>query len=130
MVEVQVRRFESVFSRIDHRICCGPVPTPSLRLSFIRHDATGEQNLSGVVNLLMGYLTQYCLRSERRKELDKFEQNLANQRARELFRRSKNSGQAGEFLAYIFIEALLQAPQIFKKMPITTNTEEERKGSD
>src|SRR5205807_8940680 len=41
-----------------------------------------------------------------------------------------NSGQPGELLVYFLIEAVLQAPQVYKTMLITTNTNEERKGSD
>jgi hypothetical protein len=50
--------------------------------------------------------------------------------AKDLFRKANRSGQAGELLIYFLLEAVLLAPQALKKMPITTNTNEERKGSD
>ncbi len=50
--------------------------------------------------------------------------------ARKLFRTHATTGQPGELLVYFLIEAVLQAPQVLKKMPITTNPNEERKGSD
>jgi hypothetical protein len=50
--------------------------------------------------------------------------------ARDLFRRAANSGQAGELLVYFLLETVLHAPQVLKKMPMTTNANEERKGSD
>jgi hypothetical protein len=51
-------------------------------------------------------------------------------RARDLFRESANSGQVGELLVYFLLETVLHAPQALKKMPMTTNPNEERKGSD
>jgi len=50
--------------------------------------------------------------------------------ARDLFRISNRSGQAGELLVYFLMETVLGAPQAIKKMPMTTNPKEERKGSD
>jgi Cap4 SAVED domain len=50
--------------------------------------------------------------------------------ARDLFRLSNSSGQVGELLLYFLLETVLGAPQALKKMPMTTNPKEERKGSD
>ena len=50
--------------------------------------------------------------------------------ARKLFLKSPKTGQPGELLIYFLIEAVLQAPQVLKKMTITTNPNDERKGSD
>jgi Cap4 SAVED domain len=130
LLEVQPKHFDGVFARVEHQCQCTGVASASLCLHFVRHDATGEQNSAGVIKVLLGYITQYCLSSEKRKDLDEFDRNLNNLKARELFRNSPNSGQAGEFLAYLFIESVLKAPQVLKKMPLTTNTEDERKGSD
>jgi hypothetical protein len=47
-----------------------------------------------------------------------------------LFRTYPTTGQPGELLVYFLIEAVLQAPQVLKKMLITTNPNDERKGSD
>jgi len=100
LLQVQFKHFEDVFARIEHTCECTNVASTSLCLNFVRHDATGEQNLAGVIKLLLGYITQYCLNSEKRKDLGEFERNINDQRARELFRQDANSGQAGEFLAY------------------------------
>jgi hypothetical protein len=51
-------------------------------------------------------------------------------RVRDLFTPTKNSGQVGELLIYFLLETVLHAPQALKKMPMTTNPNEERKGSD
>jgi len=50
--------------------------------------------------------------------------------ARDLFRLTDKTGQVGELLIYFLIEAVLGAPQALKKMPLSTNPMEERKGSD
>jgi hypothetical protein len=58
------------------------------------------------------------------------DRNRAFVEAKRLFRKTTTSGQPGELLVYFLIEAVLQAPQVLKKMLITTNPNDERKGSD
>ena len=50
--------------------------------------------------------------------------------ARDLFRLESGTGQVGELLIYFLLETVLQAPQALKKMLMTSNPKEERKGSD
>jgi hypothetical protein len=83
-----------------------------------------------VVDTLISYITHFCFTSERRDGLGEQARNRAFVEARRLFRKSSTSGQPGELLVYFLIEAVLQAPQILKKMLITTNPNDERKGSD
>jgi hypothetical protein len=83
-----------------------------------------------VVETLLSYITHFCLKAQRRKGLNEKERNIAYREARKLFRKHLKSGQPGELLVYFMIEAVLKAPQVLKKMPITTSTEDERKGSD
>jgi len=80
--------------------------------------------------MLVSYITLYCFDSLKRKDLDEVDKNSLFIEARELFRKSEKSGQAGEMLIYFLIEAVLKAPQALRKMSITTNPKEERKGSD
>ncbi len=69
---------------------------------------------------------------QRSKEsgLSEFERNQNYENAKQLFRDDPKTGQPGEILIYLFIEAVMKAPQVLKKMPLTTNPKEERKGSD
>jgi hypothetical protein len=83
-----------------------------------------------VVDTLISYITHFCFTSERRAGLDEKARNRTFVEAKRLFRTSPTTGQPGELLVYFLIEAVLQAPQILKKMMITTNPNEERKGSD
>jgi Cap4 SAVED domain len=51
-------------------------------------------------------------------------------KARDLFRLEAGTGQVGELLVYFLLETVLHAPQALKKMLMTSNPREERKGSD
>lgn len=130
LLEVDSRDYTDLFSTVDHKIRCGDVPTASLRLHFVRHDAGGLIDIAKVVETLLSYLTQFCLRAERRAGLGEKARNRAFIEAKKLFRNAPTTGQAGELLVYFLIEAVLKAPQILKKMVITTNPELERNGSD
>jgi hypothetical protein len=66
----------------------------------------------------------------KRKELDENDRNALFVEARNLFRKSPKSGQVGEMLVYFLLEAVVRAPQALRKMSLTTNPGEERKGSD
>ena len=130
MLAVDRKDYADLFSTVEHDIICGDVPAAAIRLHFIRHDAGGLVPLGKVVDTLISYLTHFCFTSERRAGLGEQARNKLFLEARRLFRQSPTTGQAGELLVYFLIEAVLQAPQILKKMPITTNPNDERKGSD
>ena len=83
-----------------------------------------------VVGTLISYITHFCFTSERRSDLGEQARNRTFVEAKRLFRNNPTTGQPGELLVYFLIEAVLQAPQILKKMVITTNANDERKGSD
>jgi hypothetical protein len=72
----------------------------------------------------------YCFDALKRSNLSETEHNVLFMEARDLFRKSPTSGQIGELLIYFLLEAVLAAPQAIRKMPLTTNIKEERKGSD
>lgn len=130
LLEVKKEHYSDLFSTVEHEISCGEVPAASLRLHFIRHDAGGLVNVGQVVRTLIAYITHFCLTSARRANLEEYARNRAFMEAKRLFRDSPTTGQPGELLVYFLIEAVLQAPQVLKKMLITTNPNEERKGSD
>jgi Cap4 SAVED domain len=130
LLEVDRKDYSSLFSTVEHDIACGEIPSASIRLHFIRHDAGGLVAMSKVVETLISYITHFCFTSERRANLGEQARNRAFMEAKRLFRKSPTSGQPGELLVYFLIEAVLQAPQVLKKMLITTNPNDERKGSD
>jgi uncharacterized protein DUF1837 len=130
LLEVQRREFEKLFAHVSHELECLHIPAASLRLHYIRHDATGEPRIKKLAETIVDYITQYSFSLKRREGLTELQRNQTFRQARQLFRDTPDSGQAGELLVYLFIEAVLGAPQILKKMPITTNPNDERKGSD
>ena len=130
LLEVSQADYSKLFSTIEHGIVCKDIPPASIRLHFIRHFAGGLVPLNDLVETLISYITHFCLAAERRAGLGEQARNKAFLEARKLFRKTNTSGQPGELLVYFLIEAVLQAPQVLKKMLITTNPELERNGSD
>jgi hypothetical protein len=130
LLEVDKKDYSDLFSTVEHTIACGDIPSASVRLHFIRHDAGGLIPMNKVVDTLISYITHFCFTSERRAGLGEQARNRAFVEAKRLFRTSPKTGQPGELLVYFLIEAVLQAPQVLKKMLITTNPNDERKGSD
>ncbi len=130
LLEVDKRDYSDLFSTVEHEMTCGEVPAASVRLHFVRHDAGGLVPMGKVVDTLISYITHFCFTSERRADLGEQARNRTFVEAKRLFRTSPTTGQPGELLVYFLIEAVLQAPQVLKKMLITTNPNDERKGSD
>lgn len=130
LLEAQRADYDANFSHVEHEIACDEPPTATIRLHFVKTDASGEPRFRELARLLARYITLYCFKAERRKDLSEQEHNEMFMQARDLFRRSENSGQVGELLIYFLLETVLSAPQALKKMPMTTNPKEERKGSD
>jgi Cap4 SAVED domain len=130
LLEGQRADYEASFSHIEHEVVCDEPPVASIRLHFVRHDASGEPRFRELARVLAKYITLYCFTAERRKDLCELDRNEMYMQARDLFRLAADSGQAGELLIYFLLETVLHAPQALKKMPMTTNPNEERKGSD
>lgn len=130
LLEAQRADYDSNFSQIDHEITCDEPPSATIRLHFVKADASGEPRFRELARVLARYITLYCLRAERRRDLSELEQNEMFMRVRDLFTLTKKSGQVGELLIYFLLETVLHAPQVLKKMPMTTSPNDERKGSD
>jgi hypothetical protein len=130
IVEARSTDYAANFGHLEHTIAFEAPPAASLRLHFVKTDASGQPRFRELAYLLAKYITTYCFTAERRKDLKEQERNEMYMQARDLFRRTANSGQLGELLIYFLLETVLKAPQALKKMPLTTNPKEERKGSD
>jgi Cap4 SAVED domain len=130
LLEVRERDYKLHLSEIPHSLVCESDIETVLRLHFIIPDGAGEPRLRELARMLVTYITNYCFDALKRRDLEESERNELFMQARDLFRDADYSGQAGEMLVYFLIESILKAPQALKKMPITTNTAEERKGSD
>jgi hypothetical protein len=130
LLEAQCADYDANFSHVDHDLACDEPPSATIRLHFVKPDASGEPRFRELARILVRYITVYCFTAERRRGLSEIERNEIFMKARDLFRPSASSGQAGELLVYFLLETVLHAPQALKKMPMTTNPGEERKGSD
>ena len=130
VLEVRRADYDANFSHIEHKVACDGPPNATIRLHFVKADASGEPRFQELARMLARYITYYCFIAERRRDLSELDRNEMYMRARDLFRLVDNSGQVGELLIYFLLETVLHAPQALKKMPMSTNPNEERKGSD
>lgn len=130
LLEARRADYDANFSHIDHDIVFDKPPAATLRLHFVKHDASGEPRFRELARTLVRYIALFCFTAERRRDLPEVDYAEIYLQARDLFRKAGTSGQVGELLIYFLLETVLRAPQALKKMPMTTNPNEERKGSD
>jgi len=93
LLEAQRADYDGNFSHVEHEVVCGGPPTATIRLHFVKADASGEPRFKELARLLARYITQYCFNAERRKDLSEPERNEMFMQARDLFRRASNSGE-------------------------------------
>lgn len=130
LIEVRRVDYDAHFAHVDHQVEISTYPHVNVRLHYVKHDAGGRCRFEELARKLVNYITLYCYAASRRQDLHEVDRNELFQKARDLFRKSNTSGQVGELLVYFLLESVLGAPQALKKMPITTNPREERKGGD
>jgi hypothetical protein len=130
LIEVRQADYAAHFAHVQHRIEIATYPDARVRLHYVKHDASGLCRFEELARKLVNYITLYCYAASRRQDMHEVDRNELFQKARDLFRKCDTSGQVGEILVYFLLEAVLGAPQALKKMPITTNPGEERKGGD
>jgi hypothetical protein len=130
LIEVRKADYDAHFAHVQHQVEIETYPEARVRLHYVRHDASGRCRFEELARKLVNYITLYCYAASRRQDLHEVDRNELFQKARDLFRKCDTSGQVGEILIYFLLEAVLGAPQVLKKMPITTNPGDERKGGD
>jgi len=110
----------------------------SIRLHHLKFDANGQPMVKPLAELLYQFILDYCIASRNRDgELTNRQYTKLVKEARELFRHPDvtddspdKTGEAGEALLFLLIEAVLKAPQVVAKMELKTNRKDEVKGSD
>jgi len=122
--------YKAHLSHLDAPMVCQSDVEAVVRLHYVIPDGSGEPRFRELARMLVRYITLYCFDALRRKDLSDPEKNALFMEARDLFRKSATSGQGGEILVYFLLESVLKAPQALRKMPLSTNPNEERKGSD
>lgn len=107
-------------------------------LYFLKFDGNGNPMIPALAELMYQHTIDYCIAArERPTALSTAEATRYTKEARKLFvhppateEDPDETGEAGELLLYILIEALLRAPQVVAKMELKTNTNLEINGSD
>jgi len=130
LIKASKESYQSHLSHLDHDIVFNCIPSANLRLHFVKHDASGEPRFKELARALAAHIAVYCFAGQRLNNLSPTELTELVHQARDLFRKSPTSGQAGELLLYFLLEIVLGAPQALTKMRMTGNPGLERNGSD
>jgi hypothetical protein len=104
----------------------------TVRFQHLKFDPkTGAPMFSELAAALTDHLVMYCFSLRRRGETGRRDRaHKLHREARNLLRRYRTSGEAGEILIYFLLEAVLKAPQLVAKMDLKTNRRMEGLGSD
>lgn len=108
------------------------------RCHFIARDGNDRPRVNALAKTLAKHAVAFCIPRSRIAEAaahyadtespEKFSE-LESQ-ARSLFTKLKKSGEGGELLLYLLLEAVLGTPQVLCKMPLKTSTEMHVHGAD
>ncbi len=129
-MSVKAEDYQECLGQLTHSLSCATAQDVSLRFHYVLFDGDGQPKFEQLAELLVSFIVNYCFSAKKLQNLNAQGYSKLFMQARDLFRRYEHSGQAGEVLIYFLLESVLKAPQVLQKMPITTNTEEERKGGD
>lgn len=103
----------------------------SIRFHYLKLDGNGRPRWGELAKSLADHILAYCFSTRERNRAKSDVDTVALTRtAREFFRDSKRSGEAGEMLLFFLLEAVLRAPQMVSKISLKTNSEMETHGSD
>lgn len=109
----------------------------NIRFHHLKFDGNGLPMVKALAELLYQYIIDYCIASRNRTtSLTSQQATKLTKEARLLFRHPPliddpdKTGEAGEMLLFLLMEAILQAPQLVAKMELKTNHSDEVKGSD
>lgn len=108
------------------------------RCHFVARDANDRPRVKALAKTLAKHAMAFCIPRSRideaaayfdeTKSPEKFSE-LESQ-TRSLFTKLEKSGEGGELLLYLLLEAVLATPQILCKMPLKTSTEMHVHGAD
>ncbi len=110
----------------------------SCRCHFVARDANRRPRVKTLVETLAQQVQNYCIPRSRIEEArEHLQQTGSTERfsaleheARELFLKADKSGEGGELLLYLLLEAVLALPQLLCKMPLKTSSEMHVHGVD
>lgn len=141
-IEVSKEDYKTLFDKIEHTNKINGVDV-NLRFKYIQFDPNGDPKIELLIKKLFSYFTHYCFSAQKRKmnqSPTEQEQNELFREAQKLFRKWKQeeitdknkptSGEMGEMILWLLMEAVLEAPQMVAKMNLKTNRKMESFGSD
>ncbi len=103
----------------------------ALRMHFVKFDSNGLPKVKDLAECLVDHIVYYSGTARRLKEPWTSDQaSRVFRQARDLFTKKPQSGEAGEVLLYVLMEAVLGAPQVVAKIVLKTNPKMEIHGSD
>lgn len=103
----------------------------SVRFHYLKLDGNGRPQWRELARNLASHILSYCFSVQRRKSATTDVELMdLSREAREFFRKSDRSGEAGEMLLFFLLEAVLGAPQMVSKIALKTSPEVETYGSD
>lgn len=141
-IEVSKEDYKTLFNKVEHSNSINGVDV-NLRFKYIQFDPNGDPKIDLLIKKLFSYFTHYCFSAQKRKKNQlptEQEQNELFREAQKLFRKWKQeeitdknkpiSGEMGEMILWLLMEAVLEAPQMVAKMNLKTNRKMESFGSD
>jgi hypothetical protein len=129
-LSVAMDRYEACIGLSSAPTSLGDLST-SIRFHYLKLDSNGRPRWRDLAKNLADHILAYCFSASERKSVRSDIELMGFRRtARDFFRDSSRSGEAGEMLLFFLLEAVLQAPQMVSKISLKTNPEVETFGSD
>lgn len=140
LIGKRLKKFSARLVQVEHSWRCDEVEVGG-QFYYLKFK-DGRPNTEAFVEILSHHITHFCIpRKERAKarqlvvdEDDESYTNQLYQEARDLFIKSKKalktSGEPGEVILYMLLEALVDAPQVACKMYLKTSQNVPVHGSD
>jgi hypothetical protein len=130
-IEAVTVRYTSCLDSLQPEPANGGI-SATVRFQHLKFDTkTGTPMFRELAAALADHLVMYCFSLRRRGNIGRPDRaHKLHREARELLRRHRTSGEAGEILIYFLLEAVLRAPQLVAKMDLKTNRRVEGLGSD
>jgi hypothetical protein len=108
------------------------------RCHFVARDANDRPRVNALAKTLAKHAMAFCIPRSRIAEAAAYYEETESpekfseleSQTRSLFTKLEKSGEGGELLLYLLLEAMLSTPQILCKMPLKTNTEMHVHGAD
>jgi hypothetical protein len=137
LLSANKEKLEKLLATVEHSEVIEDF-SATTRMHFLKFDGNGQPVIKALAELMFEHAIDYCLNArERPATLSPQESMRLSKAARKLFVHPAateddpdQTGEAGELLLYLLIEAVLGAPQVVAKMELKTNPKLEVNGSD